>query len=231
MNQKTSQQLIYNSNSSIAFSLVDRVALRVRERIYTLLANLVNLDSLDSILDVGVTSDQSCLSSNYFESLYPHKERITALSDQPAQWLEDYYPGIRFVQGDGCHLPFADDSFDLVFSSAVWEHVGNRANQEIFLSECFRVARRYVLITTPNRWHPIEFHTAMPLLHWLPKNLHMRYLHWLSYGTLLSQGKLNLLTRKDIRKMVTRVGSPHYAIHAVKFMGIQSNLLLFLDKS
>lgn len=226
--QGNSKELIYSSSK--AMSLGDRTALRIRKRIYAVLANLVDLECLDSILDVGATADKACLSSNYFENLYPYKERIVALSDQPAQWLEDYYPGMRFVQGDGCQLPFENDSFDLVFSSAVWEHVGDRAKQENFLEECYRVARRYVFITTPNRWHPIEFHTALPLLHWLPKRWHSQYLPPSSYGTLLSQGKLNLLTPKDIRQMVDCLGALHNALYSVNFIGIKSNLMLFLKK-
>ena len=33
----------------------------------------------ETILDVGVTSDQSYTSSNHLEALYPHKNRITTI--------------------------------------------------------------------------------------------------------------------------------------------------------
>ena len=36
------------------------------------------------------------------------------------------------------------------------------------IAECSRVAKRMVFLTTPNRWFPIEVHTALPLIHWLP---------------------------------------------------------------
>jgi hypothetical protein len=38
----------------------------------------------DTVLDVGVTSDQSYENSNYFEAFYPHKHRITAVGMQNA---------------------------------------------------------------------------------------------------------------------------------------------------
>jgi hypothetical protein len=37
------------------------------------------------------------------------------------------------------------------------------------VAECARVARKGFCLTTPNRWFPVEFHTQLPLLHWLPK--------------------------------------------------------------
>jgi ubiquinone/menaquinone biosynthesis C-methylase UbiE len=44
-----------------------------------------------------------------------------------------------FVQGDGTELPFGSDSFDLVLSHSVIEHV---ASAESYLRECHRVLRR-----------------------------------------------------------------------------------------
>ena len=72
------------------------------------------------------------------------------------------------MAGDACALPFADQAFDVVFSNAVIEHVGDVGRQRQFVAEALRVGRR-VFITTPNRWFPIEVHTRLPLVHWLPR--------------------------------------------------------------
>ena len=50
------------------------------------------------------------------------------------------------------------------------EHVGGRDRQRQLVSEAIRVGRR-VFITTPNRRFPIEVHTRLPLVHWLPDAL------------------------------------------------------------
>lgn len=228
MPNKVSDNLIYSKVSAMSFS--DRAALRVRKHIYFILSNLLDLNALDSVLDVGVTADKECLSSNYFENLYPFKERITALSDQPAEWLEEAYPGLRFVQGDGRRLPFADNSFDLVFSSAVLEHVGSRYDQFNFLQECLRVSRKYVFLTTPNRWHPLEFHTKWPFLHWLPSTFVSNVLPFTSYGLMVTQGRLNLLSKQDIDNMVQKLVPASYDMHYARFLGWKSNLLAFITK-
>jgi exopolysaccharide production protein ExoY len=83
--------------------------------------------------------------------------------------FREVHPEVQAVQGDGCHLPFRDDAFDLVFSNAVIEHVGDRARQAQFVRECLRVARRGVFLAAPNRWFPYDTHVALPLIHWLPR--------------------------------------------------------------
>jgi ubiquinone/menaquinone biosynthesis C-methylase UbiE len=169
-------------------------------------------------------------SSNFFESFYPFKERMTALSDQDASWLEETYPGLSFVKGDGRDMPFENRSFDLVFSSAVIEHVGSAEKQRAFIVECCRVSRKYVFLTTPNRWHPVEFHTILPFLHWLPKPLHRKILRGGGINKALSfEENLNLLSKKDLKKMLLSVPKiACWQILNVRLFGFVSNLLIFI---
>lgn len=74
-----------------------------------------------------------------------------------------------FVAGDGRYLPFKDSAFDIVFSNSVIEHVGTRADQQLFANEVSRVGR-YYWIQTPNRHFPIEPHVMLPFVHYLPKS-------------------------------------------------------------
>ena len=71
----------------------------------------------DTILDVGATSDRSYGHSNYLEAWYPHKHRITAVGIDDATFLEQMYPGLRFVRADGRDLHFENCAFAHVHSS------------------------------------------------------------------------------------------------------------------
>lgn len=180
----------------------------------------------ETVLDIGVTSDQSYASSNYFELLYPYKDRITATGIDDARFLERLYPGVKFTFADALSLPFEDDSFDLVHSSAVLEHVGSFANQAKMVSETLRVARRGVYLTTPNRWFPIEFHTQVPLLHWLPKSLCRTAYRRMGLGFFADEANLNLMDTQEL----ARIGALHpdwsFAFAPAYLWGWKSNLVM-----
>ncbi|WP_442928932.1 class I SAM-dependent methyltransferase [Modestobacter sp. VKM Ac-2981] len=82
--------------------------------------------------------------------------------------------GCPVTRGDACALPFRANSFDYVFSNAVIEHVGGPDRGRMMLAESRRVARKGAFHTTPNRWFPVETHTQVPLLHWLPRRWQRR---------------------------------------------------------
>lgn len=69
---------------------------------------------------------------------------------------------------DARHMPFGDRYVDFALSNAIIEHVGDEGDQAKFVSEHCRVARNWV-ITTPNKWFPVEPHTATVFIHWLPR--------------------------------------------------------------
>jgi SAM-dependent methyltransferase len=152
--------------------LVDAVSMRSRRRKLELFLDELQPTANTSVLDVGADElafgeGEGCGTLNFFEEHYPWPERITALGLHDGAGFRARYPTVRYVQGDACSLPFADGVFDIVFSNAVIEHVGGRERQRQLVAEALRVGRR-VFITTPNRRFPIEVHTRLPLVHWLP---------------------------------------------------------------
>ena len=150
--------------------VASRVSMRSRERKLQLFLELFHPGPDTTVLDVGVTNAPfgGGSSDNFFEALYPWPAQITGVGDTELDRFAAAFPDVRAVRADGRKLPFADGAFDVGFSNAVVEHVaGGRDGQRSFVHELCRVARR-VFVTTPNRWFPLEVHTLLPLVHWLP---------------------------------------------------------------
>lgn len=152
--------------------LTDAISLRSRQRKLRLFLDEMRPTGETTVLDVGADElafgeGDGCGTLNFFEELYPWPDRITALGLHDGAGFRDRYPAVRYVQGDACALPFADGEFEVVFSNAVIEHVGSRERQRRLVLEALRVGRR-VFLTTPNRRFPVEVHTRLPFVHWLP---------------------------------------------------------------
>ena len=153
--------------------LAAKASLRSRRRKLRLFLDLIRPTDETTVVDVGVADtpfgegEGQALTHNFFEALYPWPERITAVGNVPLPHFAEAFPQITTVVADGRDLPFADGEFDVGFSNAVVEHVGGREDQERFVRELCRVAKR-VFVTTPNRVFPVDPHTLMPFIHWLP---------------------------------------------------------------
>lgn len=223
----------YFNSQSVLRGLATQVALRARHRMYRRFLTLARVTPDDRILDLGVTPDTRLPDSNFLERWYPHRHNITMASHEPCGHLEALFPGTTFVQITPHQaLPFATQAFDIGFSSAVLEHVGSSAHQLSFLQELLRTAHS-VFLTTPDRVFPMELHTFLPLVHWLPKPWHRQLLTWLRQPFWAAEANLNLLTRRDLARLVTealhRTGrQAEWIIVPHRLMGMSSNLLLWV---
>jgi hypothetical protein len=106
--------------------------------------------------------------------------------------------GFGAVIADGCRLPFPDQSFDIVFSNAVIEHVTPEGQQQM-AREILRVGRSW-FVTTPNFWYPIEMHHKLPLFQFLPRSLQERIQR--KYHTWPEGEPIHLLTRRQIARLL-----------------------------
>ena len=162
--------------------LAARASLWNRRRKLALFLETMRPGPETRVVDVGVgdtgfgTEPGVASSHNFFEALYPWPERITAVSDVPLPNFAREFPTVSTVTASGTELPFKDDAFDVAFSNAVIEHVGGRDRQRAFVAELCRVAPR-VFLSTPNRWFPVETHTLVPFVHWLPRSQADRAMH------------------------------------------------------
>jgi hypothetical protein len=216
-------------NVAKAGSLPVRIAAWQRRRMFNRFLDQFGLpDTEKTILDIGVTSDRTYQASNYLEAWYPHKHKITAAGIDDGRFLEDIYPGLRFVEADACQMPFDDQSFDIVHAAAVIEHVGSAAQQIRMVAECARVARHGFFITTPNRWFPVEFHTVLPLVHWLPKQQFRALMRATGRGFFADERNLNLMTRSDLLRVAHKACDSRFrvTVETEKLGGWPANLLL-----
>lgn len=211
-------------------SLAVRLAGRQRRAMYGAFLARSEVEAGDTILDVGVTSDRSYDSSNYLETWYSDKGAIVAVGIDDAAFLETLYPGLRFVAASGLALPFTDLSFDVVHCSAVIEHVGSFEHQCRLVAECCRVARRAVFMTTPNRWFPIEVHTVLPVVHWLPKPAFRALMRATGRAFFADEANLNLMSARDLAAAAARVTDFCADVTTVTLAGWPSNLLLSMQR-
>lgn len=211
-------------------SLPTKIAKQQRRRMFAAFLEAMRPNTSDRILDVGVTDDRSHDHSNYFEAWYAHKCRITAVGIEDASFIEAVYPGVRFVRADGRNLPFYDGSYDFVHSSAVVEHVGSHADQARYLGELWRVASKGLFVTTPNRWFPIEVHTLLPLVHYLPPRLFRGILVRLGQPFFAQEANLNLLSARSLAKAAQTAHIDRYRIETISYLGWPTNLLLIARK-
>jgi SAM-dependent methyltransferase len=162
--------------------LAGRVSLRSRRSKYRLFVDTFRPDESTTIVDVGVADSDfgvgggAASTYNFLEAMYPWPRRITAVGLGELPNFQRAFPEVTCVRADGRDLPFSDDAFDIAFSNAVIEHVGDGGDQRAFAVELCRVARR-VFVTTPNRWFPVDVHTLLPAVHWLPEDPRNRLLH------------------------------------------------------
>jgi len=150
-------------------SLFSKLSYISRKRKLILFNKIIKPTSKMKVLDVGAEINPMGDRDIMFIDSYPWKSNIYAvnLSPEHISQIKQYYQEIEAVIGDACALPWPDKHFDVVYSNAVIEHVGDFERQKQMATEIMRVGKRW-FVTTPNRWYPFEFHMRLPFVTWLP---------------------------------------------------------------
>ena len=180
----------------------------------------------ERLLDLGVT-DSTWRSSNFLEALYPWPGRITAVAPVPAPAFAAAFPQVKLALADGRALPFGDADFDVGFSNAVIEHVGSRADQRRFAAEMSRTCRR-VFMCTPNRWFPIDPHTLLPFVQWLPRSPRNAVLRWTGNSYWANEQTLNPLSATDLAGLFPAGTSVR--IERQRVLGLTSVLIAIAER-
>ncbi len=187
-------------------ALFNRLSQRSRRLKMEMLHRYLALQGTERILDIGSQVDAQ---SRQVLERFTDQSRITAANILPEHLaaIRKGFPGVRTVLADARCLPFRDREFDVVYSNAVIEHVGNLADQRRMADEVRRVGKRWFL-TTPNRWYPFEFHVRMPFVSWLPPRWMHRAARLWGYDHVQRRYKrgndysdVHLLTARQLREL------------------------------
>ncbi len=188
--------------------LFDHFSAISRKRKIEQFFELMKPSETDKILDVGGEVDVSSLLKNAYQliDILPHKKNISVanISTVHIETIAKKYPEADGRVGDACDLPWPDDYFDIVYSNAVIEHVGDYERQKKMASEIMRVGRKW-FVTTPNRWYPFEFHMRLPFVTWLPFHGYLKIGQIISYNHVKQKyaygskhDHLRLMTAKEL---------------------------------
>lgn len=210
-------------------SVAEKLLIAARDRIFDDFLERMRPTQDSRIVDVGV-SDVVSEGANVLERKYQYRNNITACGIGEAADFQTEFPEVRYMKIEAnAPLPFPDNCFDIATANAVLEHVGSVGNQRFFVRELLRIANR-VFISVPNRFFPVEHHTAIPLLHFTDRSFRIAAAAT-GKSSWTDQTNLILMTRTKLVQLAADLDSDV----AVDYTGLRlgpfsSNLFLTLEK-
>ncbi len=194
------------------FPLLARLQNYFRQKRVQRFVEMLDIKEGTRILDVG--------GEPYFWEHFPVKCQIVCLNIHAGVSSLEH---VSVVEYDGKSLPYEDQSFDIVHSNSVIEHVGDFFSQLHFAREIHRVGKRY-WVQVPNFYFPWEPHAFLPLYQFLPANIKMivsKYWTKPTYGIedLLS---IRLLTVREVRYLFADA-----KIFRERFLGLTKSICAY----
>lgn len=127
----------------------------------------------DSILEIGTGSGGI---ASYFAHKKEMQFHITAIDVVDSRVQKE---GYQFQIVDGTKIPLENETFDVIITNHVIEHVGEHESQLEHLNEIKRLLKKdgIAYLAVPNRWMLIEPHYQLIFLSWLPKKYRSKYLN------------------------------------------------------
>lgn len=150
--------------------------------------NAFEFDADTKILDLGSETGANINSVLQGTLVKPDNIYIADISSALIEKGKDTYGYIPVLIDESGKLPFEDQFFDIVFCSSVIEHVTvpkemvwslksgaafkekSLLRQKEFANEIKRLGKQY-FVQTPYKHFPIESHSWMPFVAWLPRGV------------------------------------------------------------
>ncbi len=157
------------NKSSKTHATLDRQSrINKSKKIITILQRATDLGS-SKVLDIGTGSGYIISEI----SKYCKEAHSVDLEDE--RKIKSRY---RFAKVNDESLPYPNDSFDIVISNYVIEHIHN---QKKHLDEAHRVLKKggILYLGLPNKYYIIDDHYKLPLITWIPRPLSRLYLQLL----------------------------------------------------
>jgi hypothetical protein len=218
-----------NKNTYVQFenNFFEKIIKNKRLEMFNILKKNINIYKLKDLLDIGTTNDSDLKSSNIFCNMLKVIPIHKSISNQIIKNKRFKICKNKSITSNFAKKEVAQLKSDLVISSATIEHVGSLKNQIRKVNNMIKLSKQYIVITTPNRFFPIEVHTKLPLIHWLPKKIFRKILLLLGMSYFAHENNLNLLCRNDLHIILSNFSKKiNYKIYNIKFLGFVSNFFV-----
>lgn len=223
-------------NAASAFSR------RAREKRASIFRDSFSLHEGTKVLDLGSENGSSI---HAVLRGTPVKAGNVYIADIDARFIEEGQEKFGFVPvliGETGKLPFPDGYFDIVYCSSVIEHVTvpkekvwstssgkafadeSLKRQKAFADEIQRVGKQY-FVQTPYKHFPIESHSWLPFIAWLPRPLLLQVLRFTNlFWVKTTNPDWHLLDRKDMAGLFagTRIVSERVCGVTKSIMAVKS---------
>ena len=184
-------------------------------------------------LDVGTTPDNENKSSNFIvknlDKNFEYKSYSNCDIEDPFFLISRYGSITNNLSSDLINYLKSD----VVLSSATIEHVGSYENQKKMIKNVALLTNKVFFITTPNKYYPIDFHSKLPFVNMLPNNIFRKILKFLNFEYLSKEENLNLLSKKDLKKILseTRIDKDFdIKIKYIRLFFLKSNFIIIGTK-
>jgi len=225
--QPNHNQSIYSSNH---ISFFDKVILKKRIEMSTVIKNYFRNTKMLDILDIGTTKDLENPSSNILIKNLTDFDIYKSISDQKIDIGFFKKCLQKSITKDFTNEEISEYASDLVISNATIEHVGSFKNQVKMIKNIVKLSKKFFVVITPNRFHPFDSHTKLPFLSWLPKKIHRLVLSKIGMTELSKEENLNLLSLKEIHLIMSDISNISYEIKHINFLFFKSNFIIIGKK-